>query len=647
MGRSVMLGNGKMLVGLNENGLVHDFYYPYVGLDNLTTSRSTEHKIGVWVDGVFSWLGDKGWKVKTDFEENALISNINASNKKLGIELYFQDFVDDRYTAFCRSIKIKNISTAKKKIKFFLHQVFEISRDGRADTALYVPEGHYLLDYKGRVSLLIYAETGSGKPFDQFAVGLYGKADKEGTFRDAEDGILSGSLVEHGGVDSVLGISFDLEPHQEEIVNYWIVVSDSQFHAEIVHHAIKQKGLEKRLTRTRKKWEKWLLQGNDRISKIDTKYQAMTKKSLMVVKAHIDQHGGIIASCDSSIYNYGRDYYTYVWPRDGALTMLPLIDLGYYDEVKSFFEFCADTIHPAGYMMHKYQPDRAIGSTWHPLMQKSGPELAIQEDETASVIYAIGRYFEKSGDLEFVETNYEHFIKPAANFMSRFIDGKTNLPHASYDLWEEKFGTHTYTVASVISALNSASDIAKALGNDNDASNWFKTAVTISENINQLFSSEKKYYRKSLLLKKDGSMEYDETLDSSSPYGFLAFNNGEPKSELAETYAAIERVLFNSTPSGGIPRYENDSYFLNEKKFLGNPWIICTLWLAQFYMRTGKNEQADQIIKWVIDHKTESGMLAEQVDPETGVGVGVSPLVWSHAELIVTLLMRYDTNGVA
>ena len=38
-----------MFVGLNENGLVHDFYYPYVGLENLTTARSMQHKIGVWV----------------------------------------------------------------------------------------------------------------------------------------------------------------------------------------------------------------------------------------------------------------------------------------------------------------------------------------------------------------------------------------------------------------------------------------------------------------------------------------------------------------------------------------------------------------------------------------------------------------------
>lgn len=641
MGRSVMLSNGKMLVGLNEIGLVHDFYYPYVGLDNLTTSRSAEHKIGIWVNGTFTWLGDKGWKISADFEDDALISSITAQHKKLGVELSFQDFIDDRYTAFCRYINVKNVSAGTSEIRLFLHQVFEISRDGRSDTALFVPESHYLLDYKGRISLLIYAEDGQGKPFDQFAVGLYGKENREGTFRDAEDGSLSGSPVEHGGVDSVMGLTLKLDAGSEEKVSYWIVASDSQFHAEMTHHAIRRIGLPKRMQRTRKHWQSWLNISADKIAGIDQKYLSAVKKSLLVVKAHIDQHGGIIASCDSSIYNYGRDYYSYVWPRDGALTMLPLIDLGYYDEAKNFFEFCADTIHPAGYMMHKYQPDRAIGSTWHPLLHKSGPELAIQEDETASVVFALGHYYEKSEDLEFIKRHYAHLLRPAANFMNRFVDAKTGLPHASYDLWEEKFGTHTYTVVLTVAALKKAAKLAKALGHEDDARLWKKRADSIAGNIDLLFDDKRGCYRKHLLLQRDGNLEFDDTLDSSSPYAFIAFFDAEPSEHVRSTYRAIEKTLFNSSPSGGVPRYVKDKYFLNGKKFLGNPWMICTLWLAQFYMRTGRTDDADEIIEWAMNRRTDSGMMAEQFDPETGEGVGVSPLVWSHAEFVVTMLQRY------
>ena len=85
MARPVMLGNGALTVGLNAQGLVHDFYYPYVGLDNLTNARSVRHKIGVWVDGDFSWVDDDHWQVEVDFEADALVSNIHMHHPRYDI----------------------------------------------------------------------------------------------------------------------------------------------------------------------------------------------------------------------------------------------------------------------------------------------------------------------------------------------------------------------------------------------------------------------------------------------------------------------------------------------------------------------------------------------------------------------------------
>ena len=39
--------------------------------------------------------------------------------------------------------------------------------------------------------------------------------------------------------------------------------------------------------------------------------------------------------------------------------------------------------------MHKYRPDKSLGSSWHPWVRNGKPELPIQEDETALVIYAL------------------------------------------------------------------------------------------------------------------------------------------------------------------------------------------------------------------------------------------------------------------
>jgi glucoamylase len=638
MGRPVMLGNGSLTVGINEHGLVHDFYYPYVGLDNLTTSRSVHHKIGVWVDGVFSWVDDGTWNITVTFEADALVSTIRMQSNSLQIELNFNDFVDNEINAFCRQVKVTNQADKPREIRLFTHQVFQISRGGRADTALFVPEENYILDYKGRCALLIYGESGSGQVYDQFAIGNYGIEGKEGTFKDAEDGELSGSPIEHGGVDSVMRFSLQLDAGFSEFVNYWIVAADSQFTAEKLHKKLQKQGLTDRLEDVRRYWHEWLSIGANVLHSVDNEYLETLKKSLLVIKVHADRRGGIIASADSSIYNYGRDYYSYVWPRDGAFAIWPLIRLGYTEEPKKFFEFCRDILTPDGYLMHKYQPDRAIGSTWHPMLHGNRTELPIQEDETASVVYMLGEYYEHTKDEDFVRNLYTTFIQPAADFMAGFIDEQTGLPHASYDLWEEKFLTHTYTVAITYQALLVAADFAEKFEFPDDAARWSGVASRILNNSSVFFDPDRLMLRKGYLLQPDSSLQFDNTLDVSSMYGVMMFGLQNSSDPLKQTTARIEEILLDKTPAGGSPRYENDNYFASDPAFLGNPWFVTTLWMAQYYARTGNVAKARGYIKWTLEHATESGILAEQINPSDGTSLSVSPLVWSHAELANTIL---------
>ncbi|HET9781220.1 MAG TPA: glycoside hydrolase family 15 protein, partial [Candidatus Dormibacteraeota bacterium] len=96
--------------------------------------------------------------------------------------------------------------------------------------------------------------------------------------------------------------------------------------------------------------------------------------------------------------------------------------------------------------------------------------------------------------------------------------------------------------------------------------------------------------------------------------------------------------------AGGIARYTDDYYFKVEpdtRKVPGNPWFMCTMWLAQWYIATAKTpanlKPASDIIDWVVKHQLPGGLLSEQLDPNTGAPLSVSPLTWSHAEFIVTV----------
>src|SRR5580658_3917463 len=106
MGRPVVLSNGQLFVGLDENGLVHDFYYPYVGLENLTNARNSQHKIGVWVDGGFKWTDDGSWDCQVIFEADALVSEVKLSSNDLKVTLFLNDYVDQDSNSLVRHITI-------------------------------------------------------------------------------------------------------------------------------------------------------------------------------------------------------------------------------------------------------------------------------------------------------------------------------------------------------------------------------------------------------------------------------------------------------------------------------------------------------------------------------------------------------------
>lgn len=642
MGRPVVLSNGQMFIGLNENGLVHDFYYPYVGLENLTTARSLHHKIGVFVDGSFSWTDDGSWEIEVLFESDALISSVTLRSEALGVRLHLQDTIDSEQNIFLRRVNITNDRDEEREVRLFMHQVFQISRGGRSDTALYVPDSHYVLDYKGRFCLAIGGQMDDGTPFDQYAIGNYGIEGKAGTFMDAEDGELSDNPVEHGGVDSVIRYVAAIPGRKTKTAHYWIIAAGSQNDLEAVHERLQQVGAaEERLHATRHHWQEWLQGNSEQLQAIPERERLALQQSLLIIKAHCDSRGSILASGDSSIFNYGRDYYCYCWPRDAAYALWPLIRTGHFDEAKQFFLFARDVMHPDGYMMHKYQPDRAIGSTWHPLVHNRSRELAIQEDETACMLFMLGELLEASGDRIYVENLYHTFIVPCANFLVAYIDEATGLPHASYDLWEQRFATFTYTVCTVIAGLEAAAKIATVLEQPQDGAAWQKAADNIRAKLDTLYHPDG-YFRKSFLL-ADGKLQYDESIDIASLYGpFMYAKLPLSDHRLTSTVEKVERELFKTGPAGGVIRYFGDDYFLAKPQYGGNPWLVCTMWLAQYYISADRTDEAGELIQWALARQQPSGVLGEQFDPGDGSSLGVAPLVWSHAELVNTLLDYYE-----
>ena len=639
MARPLFVGNGSMLVGLDKSGLVHDFYYPYVGQENHANENSMHHRIGVWVENQFSWLDDGNWKIKIDYEPDAMIGATTAVNEHLQIGLELHDFVDHEYNAFCRNIHVVNNADREREVRVFMHQVFRISESQRGDTAMYVPDGNYILDYKDKRSFLIYGQKSNGESFDQYSTGIHGIEGQAGTFQDAVDGELSNNAVEHGSVDSTIRFSYKLPALSSKRLHYWIAAATSHSDALEVHKKLLDSGFGQRYEETQEHWKKWLATADGVISGLPHQRMVPFKKSLLIMKSHMDRRGAIIASGDSEMLNYARDNYSYCWPRDSAFVLWPLIRLGYREEPRAFFEFARDVLGDNGSLMHKYQPDRAVGSTWHPLVHKGQPELAIQEDETAIVIFMLHQYLLQTEDEDFVSRFYSSLVKPAADFMERFLDEATSLPHASYDLWEEKFLTSTYTVASTYAGLKSAAKLAEKFEHPDDAIRWQTVADEIKIAARKhLYNPDRGFFYKGYII-EDGRMNYDEVIDASSLYGAVMFGLFDADSEEVTTsLKTIENTLLNKSPAGGLPRYEYDTYCRVDESSLGNPWFVTTLWLAQIYIELGMKDKAEPLIDWTQSKMLKSGVLSEQINSQNNAFMSVVPLIWSQAEFINTVL---------
>jgi len=645
--RPIVLSNGELHVGLNKFGLVHDFYYPYVGFENHAAGSNLRHKVGIWINGTLSWLDNEGeWDFTFRYPHTALIGHTLAKNEKLGVLLEFDDTVDAEVSVFMRSIHVINLSDQPREIKLYMHQAFAIG-DSRSntDTAQYLPDSDAILHYRGRRAFVI-SGTHNDKPFDQYSIGLFGIENHEGSFRDAEDGFLGGNNVEHGRVDSILGFTLNIEAQSSERVNYWISAGMSIREALYVHKQMQDDGLSKRLHATAQWWQKWLKPAIEASKKVPEDHQDLFIQSVMILKSQLDKRGAIIASTDSTMLNYSRDAYGYSWPRDGANTMWPLIRLGYFDEPYRFFEFCKRGLHPSGYLMHKYRADGALGSSWHPYVHGDIVAPPIQEDETALVVFVFAQFYHANKKSSLLKDFYASMIRPMSDFLAEYVDDLTGLPKPSYDLWEQTFSTSTYTTSVTYGALIAASELASIMGDNESAVKWRSAGDDIQRAaVKHLFNDERQVFHRGLNI-VDGQIVKDPVLDTSAVFGAFLFGLFDANSE--QMIAAVEttKQTFNvSKDVPALPRYENDDYRRSHSEVTGNWWYITSLWLAQYAIEKDDDELAMQVLNWVKAHALHTGMFGEQIDPTDHTIISPAPLTWSHAEYISTLLDMTSNGG--
>lgn len=636
--RDLPVGNGSLLVNFDEKYQIRDIYFPHVGQENHTEGYPS--RFGVWVDGSFSWVHSDGWKRRLRYLSETLVTDVSLVNEELGIEIISNDTVASHENIFLRRIRVNNLRDSTRDVRVFLHQDFRISENKIGDTAFFDPESDSLIHYKRDRYFLISTEP----HFDEFATGRKAFRDQEGTWRDAEDGTLHGGAITEGSVDSTVAVKFALTAQSTYEFHYWICAGKSYEETVALNNYVRTETPASLLRDTDNYWRVWVNKNDTEFDGLAPEVIGLYKRSLLIIRTQLDNGGAILAANDSDVTERATDHYSYLWTRDGALVANALDLAGYPHLTRKFFNFCGRIVHQDGYFLQKYNADGTIASGWHASWDKWAKRklVPIQEDETALVIWALWEHYDLDRDIEFIRRLYRPLIVKCADFMMSFRDDR-GLPKASWNLWEDRRGIHAFTCGTVVGGLRAAAKFACLFGENDRAAEYEAAAAKMVDAIDEhLYSEDLGRFLRALESQDDINFQADTSVGASAfaLFYFGAFSADDPK--IKNMMRAIEEKLWIKTEVGGVARFENDGYMRVTETVTGNPWFICALWLADYRIAAAKVPQdltgAKELLEWTVKRALPSGVLAEQVNPLTGVGVSVGPLTWSHSTFVATVM---------
>lgn len=641
MARHHVIGNGKCLINLDDHCFIRDVYYPYVGQVNHTGGHYC--RFGVWSNGAFAWLDDPGWVITPGYIENALVTYMIAKHEGLGLELQMNDGVHQRECLYLKRVHVRNLTGEPKEVRLFFHQDLMIDGNEVGDTAAYYPYNQTVFHYKKTFYFMFNGQSKHGG-IHQYTTGIKRFHSAEGTWRDAEDGELMGNAIAQGSVDSTISLRAVLPPSGEASFYYWMAIGHDLEEVKRLDQYVQESQPEKLLSRIVIYWNNWLSRVGKDTADLSPTVMRLFRHSLLIVRTQIDERGAILAANDTDILQYNRDHYSYMWPRDGALIADAMSLAGYHGTIAPFFHFCNRALSPDGYLYHKYNPDGTVGSSWHPYIVDGVPRLPIQEDETGLVLFALWQDYERHGEIELPQSLYPSLVRKAASFLCSYIEPSLELPLPSYDLWEERYGIWTYTVASVYGGLMAASRFADLFGDYERSDRYHGVAGRIKQAmLTHLWDEETGRFARGLV-QRDNGWEKDMTLESSL-FGLFAFGVLPASDDrVGRTMEAIAEGLAVRTAVGGIARYTNDYYFQQSGdigRIPGNPWIICTLWMAKYRIETALTladlDEPRMVLEQVAGWTIPGGNLPEQLHPLEGTPLSVAPLTWSHATYVETV----------
>jgi GH15 family glucan-1,4-alpha-glucosidase len=257
MPRDLPIGNGSLFLCFDEHYQIREITYPYAGAENHTVGHPC--RFGFYVDGQMSWINSRDWNLRLLYRKDSLITNVRGSSELHRLSFESDDGIDFYESLWVRDLRITNDGGVLREIRPFFSFDFHINGTEVGDTAAFNPVLKTLTHYKKNIYFtfnLLHPVDGPG--ILQYATGRKELPGAEGTWKDAEDGVLSGNPIAQGSVDSTFGCSLFLPPGETLQLFVWMVVGDSWDDAERMTRHVIERHPSSFLERTHNYWKFWV-----------------------------------------------------------------------------------------------------------------------------------------------------------------------------------------------------------------------------------------------------------------------------------------------------------------------------------------------------------------------------------------------------
>jgi GH15 family glucan-1,4-alpha-glucosidase len=379
-------------------------------------------------------------------------------------------------------------------------------------------------------------------------------------------------------------------------------------------------------------WREWVAKCN-----VTTPWRDALVRSLITLKAlTFASTGGMVAAPTTSLPEQiggSRNWdYRFCWVRDATLTLLALMNSGYFEEAQAWRDWLHRAVAGSPgqvQIMYGIAGERRLTEwevPWLPGYENAAPVRIGNKAHEQRQLDVHGEIMDalhqaRRGGVAHSESGWAMQLA-----LLEELENVWREPDAS--IWEVRGPPQQFTYSKVMAwvAFDRSIKSAEMFGLEGPLDRWRQVRADIHAEV----CARAYDPARNTFVQAYGSPLLDASLLLIPALGFLPAKDPRVRG----TVEAIERELLCD---GFVLRYDTgrskDGLPPGEGAFLP-----CSFWLADAYMLLGRGDDARRLFERLISLRNDVGLLSEEYDPRIGRLVGNFPQAFSHIALINSAL---------